>query len=289
MTTLQSSVGRAGVNLRPDVVAVQGLLNARLGLLTPLRPLQLNGICDQLVIDAILAFQDRVEHLAQPSGRIEPNGSTLVALDGGPIGSLYNAALGAVQGAVGHGVQVAPAGMSYAPGPQAPLADIAVPYIGASETGNNRMGTDPRMQEIFEADNLTTSHHTDGYPWCCSFVALCVQKLIARTPAFSHVVPPRTAAVRTFHKVWAVEQQCLVFAPNSTAYEPAVGDVVIYTFSHIGIVTSVAAGNISTIEGNTNVAGSREGITVMRQVRAKSLVKAFIRLPARVAEAAAGP
>lgn len=54
---------------------------------------------------------------------------------------------------------------------------------------------------------------------------------------------------------------------------------MVYTFSHIGIVTGAAGATIQTIEGNTNEAGSREGTAVLRKDRALGLVRCFIRLP----------
>jgi hypothetical protein len=58
-----------------------------------------------------------------------------------------------------------------------------------------------------------------------------------------------------------------------------VGDIVVYRFSRIGIVTSVLDGSIMTIEGNTKVAGSREGTAVLLKYRSLSQVRRFIRLP----------
>lgn len=71
-------------------------------------------------------------------------------------------------------------------GPQELLADIAVPYIGATEADGNRMGEDARMREIFEADNLADKKAgtTDGYGWCCAFVSVCVQRLLSMSPMF---------------------------------------------------------------------------------------------------------
>jgi hypothetical protein len=57
------------------------------------------------------------------------------------------------------------------------------------------------------------------------------------------------------------------------------GDIVVFTFSHIGIVHSNNGAIITTIEGNTNAAGSREGVTVARKQRSLSIIKSFIRLP----------
>jgi hypothetical protein len=57
------------------------------------------------------------------------------------------------------------------------------------------------------------------------------------------------------------------------------GDVVIFTFSHIGIALGSPdkKGNVPTVEGNTNGAGSREGDGVYRKVRHVSKIRSRIR------------
>ncbi len=57
------------------------------------------------------------------------------------------------------------------------------------------------------------------------------------------------------------------------------GDIVVFTFSHIGIVESNAGSMIKTIEGNTDTKGNREGVEVAWKNRSMNIVKAFIRLP----------
>lgn len=166
----------------------------------------------------------------------------------------------------------------YRVGPQEGLADIAAAYIGATESGNNRMGTDPRMREIFEADNHAPGKVTDGYAWCCALVSLCVQKLLAQSPMFPSVHAPRISGVSQFRTEWAPRQNCLIATPGGS-FVPHKGDIVVYTFSHIGIVEVGGTGVIHTIEGNTNEEGSREGTTCRRKERAQAQVRCFIRLP----------
>jgi hypothetical protein len=166
--------------------------------------------------------------------------------------------------------------------PQQALASIAADYIGATETGDNKMGDDPRMREIFEADDLAPGGNTDGYPWCAAFVSLCVQKLLTKHPwYFGAVTAPREPSVSNFLNNWAKAQKCLIFKPGSKVIKAAAGDIVVFTFSHIGIVETPSDASVNTIEGNTNMAGSREGTAVQRKSRPHSLVRRFIRLPVR--------
>ena len=141
------------------------------------------------------------------------------------------------------------------------------------------MGSDPRMREIFSSDWLAPGGVTDGYAWCCSFVSMCVQKLIAQNQFYGHVRPPRTAGVTDFRTNWAPGQNCLIFRPNDRNRRPHKGDIVVFTFSHIGIVDQVGQNQVRTIEGNTNEAGSREGTTVRQKDRAFPIIRCFIRLP----------
>jgi len=166
--------------------------------------------------------------------------------------------------------------MSY----QTRLADIARDYIGVTETGNNRAGKNQKLIDIFKADDLVIKGKTDGYPWCAAFVSLCTQKLVKGNPFFSGVIPPREASVSNFLNIWAKAQSCEVFKTTDKYKKPQKGDIVVFTFSHIGIVDSVFSGGVNTIEGNTNDSGSREGVTVAEKKRMNSLVRAYIRLPA---------
>lgn len=163
--------------------------------------------------------------------------------------------------------------------PQNTLAGIAAKYLGVRETGNNRAGSSNEMLEIFEADDLVINGKTDGYPWCAAFVSLCVQKLCQSSPYYGTLTPPREPSVNRFLTLWAKQNNCLTFSPTSKIYTPMAGDIVVFTFSHIGIVESVNGNVLTTIEGNTNAAGSREGVTVARKLRNISIIRSVIRLP----------
>ncbi len=258
MTQIHASVGRGGVNLPNDVIAVQMLLNTHAEMVPDMEEIFVCGLCTAETVRAIEIFQQRVVRLTRADGRVDPRGRTLRKLNETPRERpRYN----------------------YPVGPQEPLADIARPYIGAREARGNRMGTDPRMREIFEADRLWKDGDTDGYPWCAAFVSLCVQKLIDQSGLYNNVTPPRTAGVRKFYRIWAPAQDCLVFAPDDRVRSPHRGDVVVYQHSHIGIVNTVGTREITAIEGNTNAQGSREGTTVREQNRAFDAIRCFIRLP----------
>lgn len=258
MPNIYGTVGENGTNARADVIVVQTLLNTHIAQLSPLAALETDGQCRPATINAIRAFQNTVVHMRTPDGRVDPGGRTLAALNQTP-GSVVV--------------------FDYPDASQALLATIATPYIGATEGRGNTMGTDERMREIFEADGLSPGGITDGYAWCCSFVSMCVQKLIAQSPQHRNVRAPNTASVLNFRTRWAPAQNCLIFPPGDARNGPSRGDIVVYRFSHIGIVTATNPHGISTIEGNTNAEGSREGTAVMRKERENTVIRCFIRLP----------
>lgn len=159
------------------------------------------------------------------------------------------------------------------------LADIAAKYIGVTETGDNLAGSSKELLAIFKADNVVSNGRTDGYPWCAAFVSFCVQELCKKSGLYGALIPPREASVHRFLNTWAKQNNCLVFKPDSEVFTAMKGDIVVFTFSHIGIVESNNGKMLTTIEGNTNAVGGREGTTVARKNRPYSIIKSIIRIP----------
>ncbi|GAA3694052.1 hypothetical protein GCM10022268_01130 [Sphingomonas cynarae] len=70
MVTLSASVGLGGINRRPDVIAVQRLLDH-----ADVSPGPIDGLCGRRTIMAIERFQHGV--IGRPDGRVDVNGPTL--------------------------------------------------------------------------------------------------------------------------------------------------------------------------------------------------------------------
>lgn len=230
------------------VTELQTLLNEALSLKPPIKK---DGDFGKKTLEAVIAFQR--------SANLKTDGI---------VGS---ATWGALVQATSHKLA--------SPTSAITLADIASKYVGVTETDKNRAGSSKKLLEIFEADDLVVKGKTDGYPWCASFVSLCVQKLCKSSTLYHSLVPPREPSVSRFLDIWARDNNCMIFSPSSKVYRPTKGDIVVFTFSHIGIVESNRGAVASTIEGNTNAAGGREGVTVARKTRSHGIVKSFIRLP----------
>ena len=88
---------------------------------------------------------------------------------------------------------------------------------------------------------------------------------------------PTTPGAWAFEK-WAVKAGAELIKPASKT-KIRRGDILIYTFSHIGIaVSDENDSRVDAVEGNTNKAGSREGDGVYKKSRKKSQVRSVIRL-----------
>jgi len=173
--------------------------------------------------------------------------------------------------------------------PQAGLAAIAEKDLGLEESppGSNR---GPQIAKFFAADNYVPGSKDEGYAWCACAVSYWVQVFL-RTAGreFYDVAAPRLCAAFDFN-VWAQRNGCLVFTPaqiRKGIYRHQRGDIVVYGFSHVGIVSSVNTKdtNFTAIEGNSNDDGSREGYEVVAHARTLGAVESgdkaqgrFIRL-----------
>jgi len=159
------------------------------------------------------------------------------------------------------------------------LARIAEAEIGVREEGGNNCG--PRIREYQKATWLAP----DAWPWCAAYVDWCIMQWLI-SPSVCHVLKVADAALWRPHTAgafdlinWAKKHNLEVIGENSPCRR---GDIVVYDFSHTGIVAEDSErGEITVYEGNTNGRGERDsesGDGVWRKERARSLVKAFIRL-----------
>ncbi len=169
------------------------------------------------------------------------------------------------------------------------LAAIAEAQIGNEESprGSNR---GPAIAKYFSADAYQpngANGRDDGYAWCASFVSWCVQEfLIKGTGPLFKVEAPRLSAAFAF-RAWAKANGAMLFLPSQCEAGklwPDRGDIVTFNFSHVGIVAAAnqrGGENFTSIEGNSNSGGSREGFAVVRHPRTFAAVREFIRLTPR--------
>ena len=137
------------------------------------------------------------------------------------------------------------------------MVALAREEIGVSEVDGTNCG--PRVDEYKAATWLDADK---GWPWCAPF------KL------------PRTAGAWDFENWAKKESTDGVELRKPTNEDIKAGDIVVFTFSHIGIAVADvdSSGYVKTIEGNTNGAGSREGGSVLEKNRHVSKIRSRIRI-----------
>lgn len=157
---------------------------------------------------------------------------------------------------------------------------IAQSQLGVKESplGSNR---GPEIDMYIRAAGLDPTK--GSYAWCASFVVWCFQQAALQNNVKSPC--PRTAGVLNMLNL-SKSQGAKIYTPQDIKLHPLTlaipGDIFIMKFTpstgHTGFIESYnpTTHEITTIEGNTNLAGSREGIAVMRRTRPISTIKAFI-------------
>ena len=152
------------------------------------------------------------------------------------------------------------------------LVQVALKEVGVTEVNGTNCG--PRVNEYKAATWLNPKV---GWPWCAAFVAFCFREALAlsgvkETKTFKR---PRTASAYDFEN-WSMEQDNSTHTKKPHKGDIKAGDIIVFTFSHIGIALSSPDknGNVRTIEGNSNPKGSRDGGAVGIHIR--SLSKIYI-------------
>jgi len=122
------------------------------------------------------------------------------------------------------------------------------------ETSENQ---GPGIQELWQTTEYPGGYN-DRAPWCAAFVSWCVKQ----SGVFDEANRPKSASAFKGggYEEWARSKSSVVKL-NTRPSKVYAGDLVIFSFSHIGIATSDSDSNgkFNTVEGNTNAAGSREG------------------------------
>ncbi len=155
------------------------------------------------------------------------------------------------------------------------LCDIASKEIGTQEVDGSNCG--PRVNQYKAATNLDPEL---AWPWCAAFICWVVREAmkaagVNETETFHR---PTTAGAWDLEN-WSLRQDLTTRTKRVPGRDIAPGDIVIFTFSHVGLAITKpdADGYFYTVEGNTDVAGSREGGGVFQKVRRIGQVKTRIR------------
>lgn len=158
---------------------------------------------------------------------------------------------------------------------QQTLVELAQNEVGVQEINGTNCG--PRVNEYKAATWLPADK---PWPWCAAFICWLVREAARRTSV--HETKgfkfPRTAGAWNFEN-WSLAQDSTTWTRKPPRGDIMPGDIVIFKFSHIGLAVSAPDknGNVKTIEGNTDAAGSREGGGVFRKVRRVNQIRSRIR------------
>ena len=155
------------------------------------------------------------------------------------------------------------------------IVQIATAEIGVEEVNGTNCGV--RVNEYKAATWLTP---TKGWAWCAAFICWVVREAATKadmkfTKTFKR---PLTAGAWDMEN-WSLEQDASTSTKKPHRNDIQAGDIIVFKFSHIGIAISApdANGFITTVEGNSNKAGSREGGGVHKLKRHVSKIRSRIR------------
>jgi hypothetical protein len=154
------------------------------------------------------------------------------------------------------------------------IADLAAREIGVMEhpRGSNR---GPRVDEYQAATWLKKK---DWGPWCASFVCFIVREAMHEAGGKYTFRRPRTAGAFDLAR-WSRQQDLSTQTRDTPGRDIARGDIVIFSFSHVGFAMGPPdkSGHVICVEGNTDPKGGREGYGVFQRRRSISSIITRIR------------
>ncbi|WP_268846746.1 CHAP domain-containing protein [Flavobacterium aestivum] len=143
--------------------------------------------------------------------------------------------------------------------------EVATRQIGVTEIPKGSNGG-PEVEIYLKSVGLTK-----GYSWCMAFVFWCVLEA-SKKQSFPNPLKKTGGVLDQWNS-----------KPELRRNKPEPGFVFIMDYGkglgHTGFVEKVLPnGKIQTIEGNTNIDGSREGYAVCRRTRNISACKGFLQI-----------
>lgn len=142
------------------------------------------------------------------------------------------------------------------------VIEIAKKYIGQTEKPANSGFSDAEFEKKMKAVGFEK-----GHAWCSYFAELC----------FKEAFPERAKELDKLFSASAVQTfKNFKEAGFAISSDPEPGNLVIWQnftqgipqwSGHVGIVTSEMANGFTSVEGNTNDSGGREGYIVAEKIR----------------------
>lgn len=158
------------------------------------------------------------------------------------------------------------------------IVQVATEEIGVTEINGTNCGV-----RVNQYKASTTLPADEPWSWCAAFVCWVVRVAAARAqvPFTNTFRRPTTAGAYALEN-WSLAQDNSTWTKKPHRNDIEAGDIVVFKFSHVGFAVSKpdANGYVTTIEGNTDGAGSREGGAVLRKRRHVSQIRSRIRFRA---------
>jgi len=162
------------------------------------------------------------------------------------------------------------------------LTAIAARDAGHRETSRNR---GPAIEKFWSATSYGPAGYANREPYCAAGVAWWVREWL-RDPAVLAALQMTPAAAekwrcksaRAFDWIdWAKSRgvRILSDAPGEILHT---GDIVVFDFSHIGILCDDRGSRIHTIEANTGDTSGNDGDGIFHKDRPREIARKFLRL-----------
>lgn len=219
-----------------------------------------------------VGFKDPYGSYGVVGGYDIPGSATSGAQSGG-LSTYGDFAVG--QGGVLSSMENPPPPPNVAGGIREKLVAIAKSRVGNTYETSKNQG--PGIAELWSATTFPGGYNARA-PWCAAFTSWCVQQ----TGVLPDNIRPKSATAFRGggYESWArLNPSVAKLITNPRTINA--GDLVIFSFSHIGVAStnSDSNGSFKSVEGNTNAAGSREGNGVYektRYIKSVRSVAAFI-------------
>jgi len=195
----------------------------------------------------------------------------------------------------GEGATIAIERIPAAPSPTGRPFGEVIAAIAKEEAAKNirEVGGNNRGPDIVRYQKATWLA-PGAWPWCAAFTGWVIQQAIEREGPV-RFLRPRTAGAWDYES-WATDKNQTTgqhrlrsggaargvrLIKPAKAQDVRIGDIIVFTYSHIGIVVSSALedGRIVTVEGNTGGMGAnRDGDGVYRKLVHPRHLRSLIRL-----------
>ena len=151
---------------------------------------------------------------------------------------------------------------------------IALGQVGVRETSKNQ---GPGLEKFWTATSYAAGY-ANREPYCAAFICWVISEAV-KGSTFAFALP-KSALAYDFEK-WGVANTGKGVSVIAKGAPLKPGDIfTLSAASHVGMVKSVSGSTVTTIEGNTDGSGSREGDGVYQRTRDASGFRKVIRISA---------